>query len=346
MNDLYNREGRREFGELKQVVSAPITEALLTVDSRDGLKTSNGYYINPKNPFDIQLYSGTQLVTGRCRRLKLKELNMTYNVPNVNPRNNVLFVETGQAPTTVTQIDIDPGFYLPEDLATALESVMNGATTYGTTTPSGGVGGLTTWTVTWNSDSNSFTIRDGNVSPDRFRILPKLGQVLPPYSATPSEIRSSTLAEMMGFNNCGLEFAFTSITGSYATMLYTTYIDVVSSWMTKNQYIVDKSTNDKTGNSLLARLYIAPERYYSIANTNIIGTRPFALYKEWSNPKEINWNESEPIASINIQLQDDNGNILYAPSSQTPTGITVADLVCGNSGFVQMTFGVSEASGY
>lgn len=348
MNDIYNRDGRREFGELKQVVSAPISEALLTVDSRDGLKTNSitGLYSNPKNPFDLQIYSQSQLVTGRCRRLKLKELNMTYNVPNVNPRNNVLFIQMSST-DDIFQIDLNPGFYLPEDLATALELLMNnGSGAGGTVTPDTPVGGITTWSVTWNSDSNTFTISDGNGASDAFRVLPKLGQPIPSWSVTPAEPRSSTLAEMMGFNNCGNGYAIETLTSSYATMLYTTYIDVVSNWMTKNQYIVDRSTNQKTGNSILARLYIAPERYYSTSNTTIIGTRPFALYKEWSNPKEINWDEKEPIASINIQLQDDKGNILYAPDSATPSGLSVKDITCGNAGFVQMTFGVSEASGY
>lgn len=350
MNDIYNLEGRRDFGELKQVVSAPISEALLTVDSRDGLKvdSATGLYTNPRNPFDLQIYSGTQLVTGRCRRLKLKELNMTYNVPNVNPRNNVLFIQMSST-EDIFQIDVIPAFYLPEDLAGALQLLLNneaGASLVGTVTPAGAVGGLTTWSVVWNSDSNTFTISDGNGSADAFRILPKLGQALPSWSVTPRELRTSTLAEMMGFNNCGNGYAMETLTSSYATMLYTTYIDVVSNWMTKNQYIVDRSTNQKTGNSLLARLYIAPERYYSVSNTTTIGTRPFALYKEWSNPKEINWDEKEPIASINIQLQDDKGNILYAPDIATPVGISTKDITCGNSGFVQMTFGVSEASGY
>jgi hypothetical protein len=313
--------------DLNQVVSAPLSEALLCVDSRDGIKSdkATGLYINPKNPFDIQIYNGIQM-NGRVKRIKLKEINMTYNVPNVNPTNNVLFVqEEGQDETA---IEILPGFYTPTELATAIQDALNAALPY-----------VNNWACEWIPGINHFYIRGGV---PRFRILPKIGQGAGTYQGT---VRTDTLATMMGFNSTNLTYSY-YIESSFASMLYTTYVDIVSTYMTKNQYISDKSTNARTGNSLLARLYITPDRNYSITDTNIIGTRSFMLYKEFSNPKEINWDENEPIVSINIQLLDDKGNVLYAPSaavnSDTPFELST---FCGNSGFVQMTFGVSEAMG-
>lgn len=313
--------------DLNQVVSAPLSEALLCVDSRDGIKSdkTTGLYINPKNPFDIQLYNGVQM-NGRVKRIKLKEINMTYNVPNVNPTNNVLFVQVeGDAEVA---IEILPGFYTPTELAAAIQTALNEQIPF-----------ANAWVCEWIPGINHFYIRGGV---PRFRILPKIGQGAGSYNGT---MRTDTLATMMGFNSTNLSYTY-YLESSFANMLYTTYIDIVSKYMTKNQYISDKSTNARTGNSLLARLYITPDRNYSITDTNMIGTRPFMLYKEFASPKEINWDENEPIVSINIQLLDDKGNVLYAPAAAVDADLPFEySTFCGNSGYVQMTFSVSEAMG-
>jgi len=341
-----SQKNENEFGELKQVVSAPLSEALLCVDTRDGLNydKQTGLYVNPRNPFEIEMSPGQ--LTGKIRRLALKEINLTYNVPNVNPTNNVLWIEgsTGiDGPgSTPIPIVITPGDYLPTELATTIQSALNAGS---------GVLGSTDWAVNYDVAGspfyNTFTIfKNSDGTYKYFRINPNIGG----DNGSSSEggvitVRTDNLSTMMGFNNQDGKYS-QAVYSSFATMLPTTYIDVVSSYMTKHQSVIDKSTSARTGNNLLARLYISPERFYSITNTNIIGTRPFMLHKEFSNPKIINWDENDPINNISVNLLDDKGNILYAPAyNYTYETEEAVVKLCGNSGFVQMTFSVSEAMG-
>jgi hypothetical protein len=316
---------KKQFGYLKQVVSAPISEALICVDTRDGVKydSATGLISSPNNPYDIQIYPGTSLFAGAVRRIKLKEVVIPWNVPNVNERNNILFLEKEDG--TTDQVELLEGFYDPEIMASTLQTKMVEDETLG----------IDTWTVSWDSTNNNFTIFSSTLPGNAFRILPKNNQTLPvPLT--------DTLATMMGFQNVSSAYR-TTASSSFALMNYTQYVDVVSPFLTKNQYVIDRSTNFKTGNNLIARLYIAPDLLYPVNDngTNIIGTRPFVYHKEFSVPKEINWDMDESLPSINIQLRDDKGNILYVPRG----GATTLSSIASNSSYVALTFGVSEARG-
>jgi hypothetical protein len=73
------------------------------------------------------------------------------------------------------------------------------------------------------------------------------------------------------------------------------------------------------------------------------------LRQNFTIPKEINWNPSEFLPSCNIQLRDEYGNQLYSVSEiplwngVPPPGATNTRMNCGNSGFVELTFLISEA---
>lgn len=332
-------EFKKEFGYLKQVISAPVSEALICVDTRDGIKydPATGLISSPNNPYDIQIYTGTSLFAGRVRRIKLKEITLPWNVPNVNERNNVLFAQR-ESDGAEAQIRIPEGFYTPESLANGslepgafpgLESFLN----------TNNFLGFNTWVVRWDSTSNTFLIGSGPDPTKKFRILPKNKQTLPAPL-------TDTLATLMGYQNIGDSYQ-NNARSAFALMNYTQYVDIVSPFLTKNQYVIDRSTNFKTGNNLIARLYLAPDVLYPISDTgnNIIGTRPFVYHKEFSVPKEINWDMDESLPSINIQLRDDKGDILYVPRGGVNLYDTVLTSIASNSSFVALTFGVSEARG-
>jgi hypothetical protein len=324
----YSEDLKKEFGYLKQVVSAPLSEALICVDTRDGVKynSTTGLISSPNNPYDIQIYPTTSLFAGAVRRIKMKEIVIPWNIPNVNARNNVLYLENEDGTTRFTVV-VEEQFYTPVALATYIQTYLRDNNALG----------FALWAVGWDDTNNNFTIQ-GNTTPgSKFRILPKNNQNLPPPL-------TDTLATMMGFQNVPAGYA-NNASGSFALMNYTQYVDVVSPFITKNQYVIDRSTNFKTGNSLIARLYIAPDMLYPINDTgsNIIGTRPFVYHKEFMVPKEINWDMDESLPSINIQLRDDKGDILYVP----PGGFSsdLSSSVASNSSYVAITFGVSEARG-
>jgi hypothetical protein len=324
----YSEDLKKDFGYLKQVVSAPLSEALICVDTRDGIKynSATGLIASVNNPYDIQIYPGTSLFAGAVRRIKLKEIVIPWNVPNVNERNNVLYLEKEDG-TTTFEVVVEEAFYTPQLLAEYIQEILRNNNVFG----------YNLWTVGWDGSNGNFTI-GGNTAPGfKFRVLPKNNQSLPPPL-------TDTLATMMGFQNTTAIYA-NNASGSFALMNYTQYVDVVSPFLTKNQYVIDRSTNFKTGNSLIARLYIAPDMLYPINDTgsNIIGTRPFVYHKEFMVPKEISWDMDESLPSINIQLRDDKGDLLYVPRGGLTSDLSSS--VASNSSYVALTFGVSEARG-
>jgi hypothetical protein len=337
-------------------LNVPLSDAIFTVDTRDGLKAdSSGYIqIGSGTVYDINIYKNQQLFSGAVQRVALTEINMPWVCPNVNEYNNVLYLtpEIGDE----FEMTLSTGFYTPEELANAIESVLNGAVVFGSSS----------WVVSYNDNLpiniiNFKSFKILNNDDKKFKINPKYGQSKG-YGTNldgSKVLRTDTLATMTGLagNNpiiapgATSQFSSTWI-GGYASMLYTTYIDIVSSILCKNQNVRDTSTSNFTGQNILARIYIAPEGYTKTENedgsSNILGTRPFHLHYNFPVPKEIQWNQDEFLPSCNIRIQDMFGNVLFNPNSLSvsypadePTN--PASIFCGISNWVQLTMFISEA---
>ena len=358
------------------VLNVPLSDALFTVDTRDGLAVSNGFIIATaqNNPYEINIQKKQQLFSGAVQRIALTEINMPWNIPNVNWYNNALFLEcdtpSGQDPINIIY---SAQYFLPGELATMVQNSLNGVsapgdykyynTNLGIGTTSAEISpapvfGVSTWTVVWNARRNIFVINPNTANPGDllWRVNPKIGEYKGRTLFPADNIyvaRNSTMAEMMGMNN--MATGFTNILrGAYASMLYTTYVDIVSSILCKNQEVRDTSTSYFTGNNIIARVYISNQNMESIDSTgsNILGTRPFMLNFKFNIPKEIQWNPEEFLSSCNIRLQDDKGSLLYSQSvvpniitsdnGAVPPVITSITEFVGNSGFVQLTFLISE----
>lgn len=339
-------------------LNVPLSSALFTVDSRDGIRTdpSTGFIVDAQNPYDIQIYKNQQLFSGAVQRIALTEINMPFNVPNVNPYNNVLYLEDALGnefalgehelidelgASISTNLGI--GFYTPEELATVLQTKLN---------LGGGVFGVT-WTVTYtgtiNTIANYKTFNISNTSVP-FRINPKIGQPKGNYTAYDGVItrRSSTLAEMMGFINAGQDFKLANY-GNYASMLYTNYVDIVSPFLSKNMEVRDTSSSYFNGSDIVARMYISREGYDNtqvlsggVTTSNILGTRPFHLHYNFPVPKQIRWNPTEFLPSCNLKLQDMYGNVLYGVKVAATTIDNLPIQISGNSNWVEMNFLISE----
>lgn len=315
-------------------LNVPLSDALFTVDTRDGLKSSNGLIINPQSPYEINIQKSQQLFSGAVQRIALTEVNMPWNIPNVNWRNNILYLEKDDG--TTAEWTPGAGYFTASELATAFETWL-------TTSVDGGIFGVDTWTVVFNEKGSYFLVNPNNADL-LWRVNPKIGQAKgkTPFTDGTLVSRSSTLAEMMGFNFVNSDF-INVLDGSYASMLYTTYVDIVSSVLCKNQDVRDTSTSYFTGNNILARIYISPSTFYPITDgTTTIGTRPFMLHYVFPVPKEIQWNPEEFLASCNIRIQDDKGDLLYGASTVPFTNEEGTEYA-GNSSWVQMNMLISEA---
>ena len=282
--------------------------ALMTIDTAN---RTPGTKVN-----DLYINNQTTLVEGYFTRLALTELNMNWDIPNVNPYNNTIKLVFYWAPGVfkAVQFEIPTGFYSMTSLATALQTVLQAdiaadpelAPNY-------------TMTVTADPEYRTFTIQNTKVGGLDFGIAP--------IGATNKN--TTDLCDVMGLTNVSASLRYTAIVSGYATMLYTPYFDIVSKQLTKKQNVRDNSTSPSTGSNLLARIYLTefgingnkvlPTTSADEERNFILGSKPFTIHYEFQTPKQIYWDTKEFINVIDLSLVDNKGRILYEiPTTNTP----------------------------
>lgn len=153
------------------------------------------------------------------------------------------------------------------------------------------------------------------------------------------------------------ELYYTTITSSSTTMQYTPYVDITSAILTKNQNVQDNDSTTRSIRNRLCRLYLAEEgcvaRFVSATYAtpgdqdstllssfdNAVGTRPFKINKEFKTPKVIQWNTTENIDIIDLEVLDYLGNPIYITPSAYGGG---GNELIGNTADFQFTVQVSE----
>lgn len=308
------------------------SQALLCVDSADGEQyNAQGFRIDTNSPSDIYINRQRPLLAGYLTRIELTEINFQWYIPNVNETNNTLTLALYTALGAVQEyvrLTIPRGFYTAAELARAVKTALNASAGGGALAMTYNVliGGLDPNTGTANTtqtcSSAEFLItRTGGTG--FFRIVPF--NLSSSVSGLP--VLADDLTNMMGLtpsNAAGLSAYYSSIQSSYASMLYTPYIDIVSNLLTKNQNVQDGDTAKFTTASKLARVYFANNDWtprvvtitydgsgaYASSTDNSLGCVECALRREFQTPKVIQWNSTENVDIIDLQLRDYRGNLL------------------------------------
>jgi hypothetical protein len=163
--------------------------------------------------------------------------------------------------------------------------------------------------------------------------------------ATPT-VYKNELGVMMGFDgpnayNQALIEGPVELQGNFALMSYTPYIDICSTRLTKNQHVYDNSSSITSPiRSVLTRIYLTPDGITTRTDEDqIIGVTPFTIHKEFSFPKQIAWEPTEGIDSIDIEVLDSKGRVLYTEPLYINSN---NDIVTGTSAQFQFTLQVSE----
>lgn len=323
------------IGLIEQMVENPgmpirqPSVALFTVDTADRYKLNrDGFRIDTEPVNNIYINKQQSVINGFFTRIALTELNMPWDIPNVNGYNNTFSVgglntALNPVPIEVT-VSIPIDFYTGTELATALTSALNAKmTALGSDYPTS-----YDWTVAFNTATGRFTISaDGGI----FKLAPK------------NNASRDDLLNMMGFGGLSVEadllVAYESFISSPATMLYTPYFDIVSKQLTKKQQVGDSGTSYQTGSSLLARIYLTPDGLVPVDYTDQLGCTPFTIHKEFRVPKQIYWDTKEFVNVIDLTLIDYKGNVLYEEPNTVLSN--VFNVGSGNANW-QLTFQVSE----
>jgi hypothetical protein len=304
--------------------------ALLCVDSTDQNRfDANKYRIDTETPSRIYINKQRPLMFGYMTRLALTEMNIQWDTPNVNSLNNTLtmaiYSATDANPNVVALIKyvrviLDNSFYTPNALASELATELN--------TDQDIIDNELSFTVSYDDELNAMRISQSSVYPSgRLKGYFKLVSGSAPSTLTGLPPVQYDLLYCMGMEAItkpGVEPVgyYSTIRGGYAPMLYTPYVDVVSNLLTKNQNVADGATSSSYTSSKLARIYFSNEAIINPHEAlptgavedevssicNIVGTRPCVFRREFKVPKQIQWNSTENVDLIDIQVLDYKGN--------------------------------------
>lgn len=342
------------IGLIEQMVENPgmpirqPSVALLTVDTGDRVKReAEGQYISTAGPVnDIYINKGQPVMQGYFTRVALTEVNIPWNIPNViagynNAMGIIIPIEPGVIPVVVRQ-----GFYTGTELADAVTTAIADA--------------ITVLTPTYPAVNAQYDILCSYNDDGTFEFVNQIGSgagvskfaFAPVKAADPTNITTvvqESLLYIMGLSGLtsNIPVAGKWIT-AVAPLIYTPYIDVTSSQLTKKQQVMDNSTSYLTGNNLLARIYLNYEGIVpkvTAVDEQMIGCRPFTILKEFKTPKQIYWDTKEFLNVIDLQLRDAWGKLLQEiPNISYPVdGVEpVTNALGTNVSNWQLTFQVSE----
>jgi hypothetical protein len=301
-----------EDADEKGITIRPSSTAIFAVDSFDRYPSFQASIGGRISPYSFSINRNQSLINGFFKRIAVTEIVLPYYIPNINLKTNRLSVSRNGGAFVTVDINTLGGFMSPNDIAEALQVVLIAAGFVGLTvqyTPDGRFLFQTGGVDTIAFQRASFA---GGASLNEFQLydLLNLGAALP-NPVLPGQV------VLTGVTRCR----------------YTEYVDIVCSQLTYNQELKDGSS-DPVVRDMLARVYIEAEDgaiqpYYRtnsytavppgtisgaeiISNQAIPGTYPFTIHRQFTQPKQIKWENTQPLGNITFELFDDRGNLLSA----------------------------------
>lgn len=323
-----------EDTEEDTITVRPSSTALFCVDSDDRYNTYTQRRTSPTFPFTMSIVRNQALLNGFFKRVALTELRVNWTLPNIHPAwgNNTLTYNTGGTAYTVT---IPSGFYDLDGLMATIQDLIRNEPT----------APIATFIALPNSDGSS-SYSSGGATTFFF-------------PAPTSAIR--TLYDMLNLTTTA---AATTARGGVANLRATDYLDIVCSQLTYNQKLKDGSSAI-FNRDIIERVYLDDTtKSLGRFNTNLFdasgnpagfqapqydvtsftnGVNPFVIYRQYSLPKQIRWDDAQPLGNLTFELYDDQGRSLQTLwSNYTPISGEPATAYYANSFVWNMSLLISE----
>jgi hypothetical protein len=277
-------------GDEGKTIRFPAT-ALLTIDSEDRYKTTADKRIATTSPYNFTIAGEKVLLGGYIRRLGVSEVCFPWVIPNVNQQSSSIGVQWVGAASGEAIIGLPFGFYTPSELATKMQAALRALnpTDLGAFTMTYGgayVGGTTNLPIFTYATNSAVTVRFVPVPPiNALNILPQ----------------SKQLFDLLGFSAPNTTLAVSG-NGLTTYCQFTRYVDIVCDQLTQFQGLYD-GTTQQVSRDALCRLYLADNPVMhnlppSDPNFSPPGCRPFIIYRQFQNMKQINWNARNNIGSF------------------------------------------------
>jgi len=274
----------------KAVTTRPSSTANFLIDSVDRdqeiYESSGNFQINKKQ----------SLFNGFFNRMSVQEVVLDWGIPNISPvhGNDILaFTYFDGTTTTASWVDVPAGFYTVANLLAALVGQMNVD-----------VGTPGAFKVTSGDTGVYLEVDQTVVAGGTFEI----NEV---FAGPPVKDGTNLAYELFTEDqvNDGQNQSYVILC---PRLLPYRYLDFVSPQLTYNQELKDADTSQKS-KDVLYRWYIAwdTETSYDTLGFPILqGYRPFIARRLIAYPKQIRWNNTAPIGSVEFQVYDDNDQIV------------------------------------
>jgi len=277
-------------------------------------------YINsgpPPNDFTIS--APTALMNGYIDKIIVSQIQLQYNLPTIVPAGNDLMaisIETypGSAVFTPVTFELPYGFFNPDELAAMLATFLNDNTAAGLI-----------WEVDYSQGYTSSITSVGfrvvlasGGSGIRFKFPDPRGAI--PGVTSRDRIRLLKTYKTFGFTvENSLPQLVEQISWTTPDFLYTPYIDIYSDALTNYQKLKDTDTATSRRKGLLARIYISgvgnpvvtTGGFVNTSSGTSLGFAPFVLTYDLNTPKVINWTPDVAVNSLDFQLRDCYGDLLF-----------------------------------
>jgi hypothetical protein len=284
-------------------------------------------------------------MSGYFYRLTVTDVNIQWNIPTICSQNYLLTVGIFIIPTIDTGfavVNIPYGYYSFDELANELEAQIRYVF-------SGTIYAVPNLTVTWKQQAgtagNGFVFETNDVT-----ALITFSSTFPPgytgINPRPAFPREATilagtnlnnalrsmykLYTMLGITNI-LVAKFSSYLAalpSYPTLIYTSYVDVISNKLSQFMRVKDSETSWSPDTSVITRIYMTNQGTITspqVVYTDItgsppvqlvdfaeygVGSRPFILNYTPTTPKNIKWSPDQSIVDFDIRVVDEFGDLL------------------------------------
>lgn len=321
----------------RAVTQRPVSTAILAIDSEDRFRDydeSRGVVSAVPNysPYDFTINKSQSLMNGFFTRLGVTELVFPWMIPNINRQTYLMGIEydIGAGPVE-DAIDLDEGFYTPSMIAAAIQAkvraIAPAAGDLGSFTMTYGIATIGQPTTTQRP---IFEYKTNNASTVAFS---------PVGFGIYADRRRKQLFDLLGFTGANEALSIED-DGTDTFCQYTRYVDIVCTQLTANQALKD-TMSQTVARDVLCRVYVGD----AVGSQSTVlpssstfcppGCMPTTIYKDFAQPKQIQWLPNQPVPGVlRFEVFDDAGNGL----NSVIQGVTTA----GNGANWSMTLLVSE----
>ena len=304
--------------DVGQTIRMPST-ALLTIDSEDRFKDYElkrasipGGYNN--SPYNFVIQKNETLMNGFLYRIGVSEVVFPWTIPNINIKTDSIIVSWsgGSVPAGTTILSLTNGFYRPSEIASNLQALIRTNTgnnsftmIYGGSPTVYGVGTLPIFEYATN-----------NASLISFQPLPyntTTASSLTPYPFGP---QTKQLFDLLGFTSTNSTPATQGFSRNTLCQAIR-YVDIVSAQITNQQSLKDQMSQT-VARDTLCRIYLGDgagdsQSVISPSDPSFcpVGCAPFIIYRNFTNPKNIQWLPNQGVPGfLSFQVYDDTGDLL------------------------------------